>query len=264
VKALILAAGRGSRLKEGIPKCLLRLQGRALIEHQIAALNACGVRDIGLVVGYRSDRVRKLLGNRVTYIENARPLETNSLYSLSLARDWIDGDFMLLNSDVVAHDTIYARLANASGSCLTFDSSSGGADEHMKVVLSGKRLIQIGKKLEPTNGRSVKAHGESLGLLKFDKVGAAMLLKAASQIVAEGGEQHWAPAAVQRIAPHHAINCIDITGLPWTEIDYIEDALFAKHEILPSIRASVTRRRGITQSVMAAIGSVGGLFEELF
>ena len=138
----------------------------------------------------------------------------------------------------------------------------------MKVSLRGQRLVQISKTLP--NDRS---QGESLGLLKFDEAGSAMLFKAASQLVGEGFTNQWAPAAVDRIAPHHPIRALDVSGLPWTEIDYIEDALFAKYEILPAVLpswrrarrpAQIGRIRNFARQFFATVTSVGSVLHDLF
>ena len=106
MQAVILAAGSGSRLQRvsnGLPKCLLPIGGRPLIEHQLEALSDAGVGNVLVVVGHQADEVRKTLGNRVEYVENTRYDATNSLYSLWLAREWVKGPFVLLNCDLLFH-----------------------------------------------------------------------------------------------------------------------------------------------------------------
>src|SRR3982751_1732122 len=88
VKGIILAAGKGSRLNGTIgdkPKCLLRVGGKTLVERQIDALRQVGIEDVAVVVGCQAEAVRRTCGQRITYIENARFAQTNSLYSLWLA-----------------------------------------------------------------------------------------------------------------------------------------------------------------------------------
>ena len=70
--ALILAAGRGSRLDGDIgkPKCLTAIGGRSLLEYQIENLTQLGVEHIAVVVGYRRDQVRQVLRDTVHYIDN--------------------------------------------------------------------------------------------------------------------------------------------------------------------------------------------------
>ena len=62
MKAVILAAGQGSRLrpaKPGVPKCLLEVGGKTLIEHQLAVIDAQGIRDVVAVVGYKNELIKR-------------------------------------------------------------------------------------------------------------------------------------------------------------------------------------------------------------
>jgi choline kinase len=96
MRALILAAGRGSRtgvLGDERPKCLLQLAGNSLIERQIAALRRGGVSAIGVVRGYRAELIR--LPN-VTYFENRRWAESNMVVSLTAAADWLRSEPLLV------------------------------------------------------------------------------------------------------------------------------------------------------------------------
>src|SRR5256885_17079981 len=89
LRAIILAAGKGSRLEpvsgESV-KCLVELGGMTLIERQFKYLRDCGINQIAVVVGYESERIQRICGPEVEYVENPIFAETNSLYSLWLAR----------------------------------------------------------------------------------------------------------------------------------------------------------------------------------
>ena len=231
-QALILAAGRGQRcgMNGSTSKALLEIGGRTLIEHQVASLRKLGVHEIGIVVGHAAEQVRTVAGPGCEYIYNAQYAETNSLYSLWSARHWLKGSFMLLNCDVLADHRIYELLVQAPGSALAYDSASGGEAEHMKVSLHEGCLAHISKEV---NGHPI--HGENVGMLKFSEAAAATLLHEADRLVAEGATNTWAAAAFNRLAAQVAIQCIDITGLPWTEIDYPSDIQNARERILPRL-----------------------------
>ena len=94
MQAVILAAGMGSRLKAvtgGMAKALLEVGGRPLILHQLEALADHGVGPVLVIVGYQADEVKDAVGDRAETLVNDRFEETNSLYSLWLARHWIKG-----------------------------------------------------------------------------------------------------------------------------------------------------------------------------
>src|ERR1700722_15540675 len=103
MRALILAAGRGSRmgpLGDVRPKCLVELDGRPLLDRQLAALRAGGARDIGIVRGYRKEM---LADPALSYFDNDRWSETNMVMSLACAAKWLrsgpERDITMLVSD---------------------------------------------------------------------------------------------------------------------------------------------------------------------
>jgi choline kinase len=238
-QAIILAAGTGSRLgpfANGKPKCLLPIGNRTLLELQIQTYLNLGVKEVAVVVGYRKELIEPVVSHfsDCRTIENPYFAETNSLYSLWQARDWIRGSFACSNADVVAHPDIFARILGAPGTSLGFDAGSGQDEEHMKVEVADGRALAIGKQL-PAD----RTHGENVGILSFDADGSSKVLPLAEQIIQNGGEQRWVPTALHHMAATRAVEilAVDITGLPWAEIDFPADLEFARHQIWPRISA---------------------------
>jgi choline kinase len=231
-QALILAAGRGSRLGEG-PKCLCEIGGRPLIEYQLEALRGVGIDSVALVVGFEQERVRDVIGERASFVVNEHYAETNSLYSFVLARDSIDGDVIVLNSDVLFHPRMVRMLEVPGGNALLFDSSSGGGEEEMKVALRGDSLDEMSKKLP-----LARSCGENVGILRLDRNAASHAFRAAKSLVANGGRRDWLASAINQTARRHRFRCIDVAGIPWTEIDFPTDLERARHRIWPAITMS--------------------------
>src|SRR5215467_2771369 len=113
MKALILAAGRGTRIHSvhgDHPKCLIRCNGsqETILDHQIESLLSVGVTNIGIVVGYEKDQIIRHVLTRYrdrrrhfSFIENPAFAKTNNIYSFWLARTWVNGKpFVCLNADV--------------------------------------------------------------------------------------------------------------------------------------------------------------------
>ena len=101
MRAIILAAGRGSRMKaltSDKPKCLVELRGHSLLELQLDALREGGVSEIGIVTGYR----RELLANLgLVEFHNPRWDETNMVSSLECAGAWLEaGPCIVSYSDI--------------------------------------------------------------------------------------------------------------------------------------------------------------------
>lgn len=233
MQGMILAGGVGSRLEKvtnGRPKCLVEIGGRPLILHQLEALSDQGVGPVLMVVGYNHEAIREVVGQRVEYLVNERFRETNSLYSLWLAREWIKGPFVLLNSDLFFDPEILARLLEEPGNILAYDSTSSRGREQTKVAIRGRKVLDLGKDLPPASAR-----GESLGLLKFEADGTQAMLGVADDLVREHNQQAWvieATRAVCRMAPVYGVN---IAGLRWTEVDFPHDLEEARREVWPAI-----------------------------
>lgn len=233
MQAVILAAGVGSRLEKmtgGLPKCLIPIGGRPIIEHQLEFLADAGIGRVLVIVGYKSDEIRKTLGNKVDYIENSRFSETNSLYSLWLARDWVKDPFVLLNSDLLFHPDILHRLLSRGGNALAFDSTSTRGLEQTKVAVMEGAVVDLGKDLQPELAR-----GESLGLLCFDQKGSRALFSRAHALVQNKGEKSWVIEAVRSAATEVEIRAVNVAGLAWAELDFPIDLERANREVWPEI-----------------------------
>ena len=240
MRGIILAAGKGSRLNGTAgdkPKCLLRLGGQTLVERQIATLRDAGIHEIAVVVGCQADMVRRHCGRGITYIENTRFAQTNSLYSLWLARPLLVDGFVVLNCDVLFHpqllvDLVSARYDDALLMAYQEDDAQPLGEEEMKIKVRRGRVLDISKAL-PAD----EADGENLGIVKFGADGARLLVGLLDQHIARGALRDWAPRAFGDFARLRPLHAVGTRGLPWTEIDFPEDYRRAVDEILPEIEA---------------------------
>jgi choline kinase len=230
MEALILAAGQGSRLKEGRPKCLVDVGGRPLIDHQLAALRWAGVEQVTVVVGHQALRVCQALPQDAQVVHNPLYAQTNSLYSFWLARDRTDDDLIVLNCDVLFHPAIVRGLVRWPGSALAYDRFSGLEPEHMKVAIRDGALDEMSKELDPTRTR-----GENVGLIRLSAEAAEAAFDAAEHLIGAGRVRDWLATAVNRAARAHHVQCLDVAGLPWVEIDFPEDLDHARRNVLPAI-----------------------------
>jgi choline kinase len=238
VKGIILAAGKGSRLNGTIgdkPKCLLRVGGQTLIERQIATLRDVGIDDVVVVVGCQADHVRRTCGKRITYIENTRFAQTNSLYSLWMARPLLYDGFVVMNCDVLFHpqmlaDLVTSRHEDALLIAYQEHDETPLGDEEMKIKVRRGRVADISKTL-PAD----EADGENVGIVKFGAEGARLLGRLLDQRVTSGGLRDWAPRAFGDFARVRPLHAIGTRGYPWTEIDFPEDYERAVRDVLPAI-----------------------------
>jgi choline kinase len=242
MRGIILAAGKGSRLNGNSPespKCLTELGGETLIGRQIRVLRQAGVDDLVIVVGCQADRVRRACGHGITYVENARYAQTNSLYSLWMARPLLFEGFVVLNCDVLFHpvllsDLLSSRHENALLLGYREDSQAPYGDEEMKVKVRDGRVVDMSKEMDPA-----EADGENLGVVKFGARGAAALVEILDDMVGQGRLRDWAPRAFAAFARTHPLRAVGTRGLPWIEIDFPDDYQRAVRDVLPLIEGTL-------------------------
>jgi L-glutamine-phosphate cytidylyltransferase len=236
LRAIILAAGKGSRLEpvsgESV-KCLVELGGMTLIERQFSYLRACGITQIAVVVGFQADRIRRICGPDVEYVENPIFAETNSLYSLWLARHLFANGFLVMNSDVFFHPQLLRDLLTAEyedAMLISWREQTKYGDEEMKVKVRDGQLLDISKTMDPN-----KADGENVGIVKFGAAGATVLAKELEKLIADGAKKSWAPRAFLEFSKSRPLHAVSTRGFPWIEIDFPDDLRRAQEEILPRI-----------------------------
>jgi choline kinase len=252
VRAIILAAGRGSRIQAVIgehPKCLARIGASTLLERQVRALNAYGIDRITVVVGYLGDQIEALSQRRFEVRYNPAFASTNSLYSLWLARDLFGAGIVVLNGDVLFHPQLLADLLTARYEDAALIAAKGAgtvySDEEMKVRVRGGLIVDMSKALTTD-----ESDGENIGILKFGATGARHLARQLDRIVQASELTAWAPRAFVEFSRRRPLHAIDSRGLPWTEIDFPEDYWRACAHVEPAIEAW-GRMRGLPSRSMA-------------
>jgi choline kinase len=175
MRAVILAAGRGSRLGHlgaDRPKCLVEFAGKPLIERQIAALRRGGVDEIGVVRGYRAEMI-DLPG--VSYFLNQRWAETNMVMSLSAASAWLcSGPAIVSYGDIFYRSELVRGLAGAPGQLvISYDRDwrrlwtrrfvDPLADAETFRINADGQLLEIGGRTT----RIEEIQGQYMGLFKF-------------------------------------------------------------------------------------------------
>jgi len=174
-RAVILAAGRGRRmghLGDDRPKCLVELEGKPLIERQIAALRRGGVQEIGVVRGYRADMI-DFPG--LAWFTNERWAETNMVMSLAAAAPWLrSGPVIVSYADIFYRSELVRGLAGAPGQLvISYDRAWRSlwtrrftdplADAETFRINATGQLLEIG-------GRTTRIEdieGQYMGLSKF-------------------------------------------------------------------------------------------------
>jgi len=161
VKALIIAAGRGSRLNEttkDIPKALIPLLGLPLIERAILTTKEAGINEYVIVVGYLGEKIKVFLGNgdrfrvKIGYIENEEWQKSNGV-SVLKAKKLLNENFFLLMSDHIFDARILKGLVNyyMKGTVVLAVDRREPLTDDTKVLEKNGKIVDIGKDIQESN-----------------------------------------------------------------------------------------------------------------
>ncbi len=246
MKAIMLAAGRGTRLSnndDGFrPKSLLRFGGMTLLQRHIEILRALEIEELTLVVGYRADDILAEV-ETIGAEDFVQPLYNpdfmhGSLVSLWTARDALTegGTVLVMDADVLYDPALIRRLVlTGHASCLLMDRDLEPGEEPIKLCVRDGCAVEFGKQIGDVEYDSI---GEAAGFLRASPA-FARALAAALQVYMDAGrlDEHYEEAIRDVIlgTPSEPVGIEDVTGIPWIEIDFQEDAERALNEILPRI-----------------------------
>jgi len=238
MNAIILAAGVARRLApltDKTHKALLPVGGRPVLARMLLALADSGIRETTIVVGHCADQVRALAGKRlgrmaIRYIEN--PAYTKgSVLSLYAAREQLTEPALVMDADVLFPREFLRRLlAVPAPSALLIDRGFADTGEEVKLYTRRDRVIALGKKVVPETWEAV---GEGVGFFKCGAAAGPEFVQAMEQVIASGDGLNEYEDALHILLQRVHVGWVDVTGLPWTEIDFAEDLRRAEDEVLP-------------------------------
>ena len=204
MKAIILAAGRGSRMNMltiNKPKCMIKLKNKPLLHYQIEALQSAGIKDIGIVCGYKKE---KITHHAITKkFENTMWESSNMVRSLMSATAWLEHDTCIISYSDIFYDTHAVNLLIAADAAITITYDSNFkklwslrfdqplSDLETFQINSASILTDIGNRAKSWE----EVQGQYMGLLKFNPRGWRIAISALNSF----DEQQ--------------VNCLDLTGL---------------------------------------------------
>jgi len=172
--AVILAAGRGRRLKENtdtIPKALIKIHGKPILYYQLEAIRKNKIKKVIIVVGYRGEKIRQYLRNnfkdiRIILVENEDYRDTNSAYSFYLAHPFIETEFYLhFNCDVLFSPELLRQLIHSpQKNIIILDEKIRLRDNMEQVLINRKNRI-----IHMQNTLLKGAIGKAAGIAKFHR-----------------------------------------------------------------------------------------------
>jgi L-glutamine-phosphate cytidylyltransferase len=193
MKSILLAAGEGTRLRpytSELPKCLVEVEGRSLIDRQLDILSREGISEQIIIGGYL---VNKLQGRGSRILENKRYDETNMVWTLFCAGDELDGEIIISYGDIVySRQNLQALMRSTADIAVTIDMDwEQYWRERMEDPLSDAETLkispdgfitEIGQK--PNSLSDIE--GQYMGLMKFSPEGVNILKDVFHQAREEG------------------------------------------------------------------------------
>ncbi len=150
--AIILAAGKGSRLQEvlqGKPKPLFEIGGKSLLEHSLDALHLAGIQETIIAIGFQADEIKKKIGKsykkmKINYGLNNIHNNTGSMHSLYIALGKPQS-CLVLDGDIIFHTDAIKRILQADKKDAVLLRKLSGSGDEVNVFMSSGRVISLGK-----------------------------------------------------------------------------------------------------------------------
>jgi choline kinase len=253
--AVILAAGMGTRLKElgqSVPKGFLKLGEKTIIEESIERLHRCGIKRIVIVTGHLSEfyeRLQERYTNAIAIVHNPRYADSGSMYSLYCARELINGDFLLLESDLIYEQRALSVVLDFPKDNVILLSGQTNAGDEVYVATSGERIVAMSK-----NKAELGSHiaGELVGISKISQSLFQRMLQEATLRFESSLKLDYETDALVAAAQSYPVYYSAIADLLWAEIDDQNHLSRAQERIYPAIvkkDRSVTVRHRTTRSL---------------
>lgn len=227
MKAVILAAGKSTRLlplTKETPQSLLKIKNKTILEIQLDALAKSGIREVVVVTGYLSSKIEKFAkGKDINVLFNPFYSVSGILTTLWVVREELKEGFVLLYSDILFDKSILMGiLKNKDDICLAI--KSGNAREEAEKVLEEEGIIFKLSKGELKNGGCA----EFIGMAKFTKNGAALLINEMNEIVKTSLDASIIDAIQGLIDKGCKIYSYSVGSAKWADIDFKRDLKLAK------------------------------------
>ncbi len=225
MKAVLLAAGRGTRIArnvEKVPKSILPVDGEPLICRSVRQFQKAGMKCV-VCTGYEEAKIKNALREleNVTYCYNPFFNITNSIASLWFARQELDDDLILVNADVFFTEEILELLVNDPRSpVMAIDYSKVEKGDYFFYTALDGRIKKYGKGL-PIEQRNC----EYVGMAKVEKTFLPDFLKRMDEMIYTQQHDAWWENILYSFTDHaeQQIYTVDVKGEFWAEIDYFDD-----------------------------------------
>jgi len=244
LQAVILAAGKGTRLKtetDELPKAMIEIGGKPLLEYSLEALIQNGITDVIVVAGFRHETITQRFGTRygslrIEYVVNDNYAGSGSMYSLSLVKDLIKDEILLLESDLLYESRALDILLNGGRPNSILVTGLSGSGDEVYICANAKRQItELGKNI-PQDSKK-RAVGELAGISRFEPKFLKLVFLKAQEDFQKGEFNYHYEECVFRTSKNTApVYAAPGGDLAWIEIDTAEDLRKARELIFPLLK----------------------------
>lgn len=228
-QAVILAAGRADDF--GKPVGMLDIQDFKLIDRTIGILKENGITKIVIVTGYKSEEYEEYFKNskNVKLVKSDIYKWTGTMHSLSLAKEYVDDDFLLIENDLVFEKRAIKELVESpERDCILFTNESGSGDEAF-VEIRDNHLFKMSKDIHQFN----KIDGEMIGITKISYKLYQMMLEEFKGNVNPYLNYEY---VLLDVARNYNIGFVKIDDLAWGDADTLKEYEKIKNHLYPTIR----------------------------
>ena len=223
MKALILAAGKGTRLKpltSKTPKILLKFGNSNILDYLVNCLKENNVNEIYVVTGYKSDQIKKKFKGEVNFILNKKYQTTNSIYSLFLAKKKLnDSNFFLINGDILVSKKYLKIDEKNKKKSFTYGIKKKRVKlGEMNLVIKNGNVKDISK-----NINSKISNTESAQISYFCKKDSKLLFNKVDRLISSNQKNLFPASAYGDIIRKSCLKVKYVNKNHWFELDNLID-----------------------------------------
>ena len=228
-EAVILAAGRAEDF--GKPVGMLEIEDLKLIDRTLNILKENGINKITIVTGYKSEYYEEYFkdSKNITLVKSDTYKWTGTMHSLSLAKDYVDDDFLLIENDLIFEGRAIKELVESENrDCILFTNESGSGDEAF-VEIRDNHLFKMSKDIHQFN----RIDGEMIGLTKISYKLYQMMLEEFKGNVNPYLNYEY---VLLDVARNYNIGFVKIDDLAWGDADTKKEYEKIVNHLYPTIR----------------------------
>lgn len=233
MKALILNSGLGRRM--GVmtseqPKCMTEISAtETILSRQLQLLSNAGITEVIITTGYYDDVLIKYCKSLnmiedITFVKNPLYAETNYIYSIYCAKDYLDDDILLMHGDLVFEESVLDKLLDYPNSCMKVSSTMDLPQKDFKAVVRNGRVEKVG--IEFFNDAV-----EAQALYKLNRDDWKVWLNEIVLYCDNGKKSCYAENALNEVTVQCAIYAVDVKDMLCSEIDTREDLVIIQNKL---------------------------------